>query len=121
MIKPFALELEGLHALSKLSEHTDVVWNVSFSLDELLFASCSGDCSILLWEFSSLSILRKFDGHLNGVFKVAFSPCQKLIASASDDCTLRLWDISTGAQSPIKFEEHFDNVAVWFLIPKEID
>ena len=40
---------------SMLSGHTGVVTNVAFSPDGQIFASGSWDCSVLLWDFASLT------------------------------------------------------------------
>jgi hypothetical protein len=94
------------------NEHTIVLWDTAtlapraviprahkshgatsarFSRDGILFASCSADKTIKLWNTQTRALVARLKGHKNEVTAVEFSPNNKLIASGSYDHTVKLW------------------------------
>jgi len=81
--------------LHTLSEHTDGVKSVEFSIDSKVVVSASWDRSAKLWNVETGVCVKSFDGHTNGVYHAAFSPDGKRIASSSWDRSVRIWNIET--------------------------
>lgn len=64
----------------------DVDW-----LDKSVFASCSGDCNILICQVGQQKPLFVLTGHTAEVNKIAWDPSKRMLASCSDDFTVRVW------------------------------
>jgi WD40 repeat protein len=79
-----------------LQGHGDRVWQVRFSADGQLLASCSYDDTIKLWNPHTGKCLRTFVGHEGAVTSISFSPDQQQLISGSFDQTIKIWDIHTG-------------------------
>jgi WD40 repeat protein len=79
-----------------LSEHTEEVNCVVFSLDGTLLVSGSGDNTVKLWDIQTGGVVKTFYGHTDCVLSVSISADCTQIASGSDDHTICLWDIETG-------------------------
>jgi WD40 repeat protein len=91
---------ETLHLLRTLT-HEGLAWDVKFSPDQQLLASCS-ERQVKVWKVSTGECIKTFSGHTDEVWAVAFSPNGKYLASASDDQTIRLWDIEKDQVNPIR-------------------
>jgi WD40 repeat protein/transcriptional regulator with XRE-family HTH domain len=75
--------------------HTDIVWALSFSPDELTLASGSLDGSLKLWEVEHGALL--WSGwQTGGIEGLAFAPDGGLLASGGHDASVRLWDAQQG-------------------------
>jgi WD40 repeat protein len=79
-----------------LSEHTDRVTSVTFSLDGTSLVSGSCDETIKLWDVQTGGVIKTFHGHTDLIRSISISFNYTTIASGSHDRTIRLWDIQTG-------------------------
>ena len=79
--------------------HSGTVWDVVFSPDGRMLASCSLDNSVKLWKVpkegvpSEITRHINLSGHTSQITGVAFSADGRVLASGSFDQTIRLWDI----------------------------
>jgi len=60
-----------------LKGHNNEVFSVVFSKCGLLFASCSKDKTVKLWESTSGKLINSIDGHHNVISSCCFTPCSK--------------------------------------------
>jgi len=100
--------------LYKLHEHLDRVFCVTYSkVNNIcreknygqIFASCSADGAIKIWQVGCGKSLKTLRGHSGGVYSVAFSSDGEAIASGGADKTIKLWDVATGELVNV-FEGH---------------
>ncbi len=100
--RPFVIEAEialrnaNQHHDTYLTGHTEWITSISFSPDNRLIVSGSGDKTVRIWDVSSGHMTHCLYGHDSCVDSVAFSPDGKLIGSASRDKTIRIWDVQSG-------------------------
>ena len=91
-------------------EHTGKIRCVAFSRDGKMFATGSGDNTLILWETESRRRLSPpLAGHSAPVLVAAFSPDGKRLASGSDDRSVILWDVAT-RQGTGRLIGHTDSV-----------
>jgi len=81
-----------------LTGHSHEIHAVSFSSDNKLLASGSGDYTIKIWNAAKGSIVMTLLGHEGPIESVAFSPDDKYLVSGGYDGTVRIWDIATGKE-----------------------
>ena len=79
--------------------HSDKVWSVCVTRDNLFAFSGSADKSIKQWSLSGFgtsfgSCVATFIGHSRSVKAVCLSPDDKFLYSGSDDNTIKKWSIS---------------------------
>lgn len=79
--------------ITTLSGHTGPVTCAKYSPDGLLLATCSSDCTIMIWYTKSAKLIATLTGHSQGISSVSWSPDSRCIASASDDKTVRVWEV----------------------------
>lgn len=91
--------MEAGHLLHTLQGHTDDVTFTLFSPDGCVFAACSADQTVRLWNTATWTSIGTLEGHLRKVNHIAFSSNNALLASCSADATIRVWNIAS--QTPI--------------------
>jgi WD40 repeat protein len=89
-----------LYAADKLvhtiSAHRDLIYDLGFSPDGKLLATCGYDRLIRLWDTTTGKLVRELKDHSDAVYAVAFSPDGKLLASGAADRAVKVWDVATG-------------------------
>lgn len=81
---------------SKISAHSDKVYNISLSPDGEWLTSASKDGKVKLWKTDKYKRTNTFSKHQSDVNTADFSPDGKFIVSTSDDKYILVWDITTG-------------------------
>ncbi|RHZ70583.1 hypothetical protein Glove_269g63 [Diversispora epigaea] len=75
---------------------TDVAWK-----DDRIFASCSNDKKIFLWDFKTKERpTMEFAGHDDEVFSIKWDPTKNYLASCSKDGKCKIW--SEGNHAPLQ-------------------
>ncbi|XP_059611524.1 DDB1- and CUL4-associated factor 10 homolog [Phlebotomus argentipes] len=87
--------------------HTDCVNCVKF-LDDRMFASCSDDCSVVLWDVRNLKTrVRTLLGHSNWVKNIEYSKKDNLIVTSGFDGSIFTWDINSTTESGLLYRNVF--------------
>ena len=76
-------DLQSGKLLNTYEGHTDYLYSVAISPDNLKVASGSGDYTIKLWDLESGKLLKTYGGHRDEVRSVAISPDNLKVASCS--------------------------------------
>lgn len=108
---------------SRLTTHTDEVWDVQFSHNGAMFASASKDATAIIWgipkdtgwngggggggsgggggtAYGQPAVLHILVGHTDAISFLAWSPDDTMLLTGGhnvDDGTVRIWHTSTGA------------------------
>ena len=86
----------GFKLLHTLRGHKGIIYEIAWSQNGQILASCSEDKTIRLWSGLNGEFLNILEGHTEWVRSITFSPNNLTLASASDDGDIRLWNIATG-------------------------
>ncbi|XP_076813186.1 putative cytosolic iron-sulfur protein assembly protein CIAO1 homolog [Clavelina lepadiformis] len=108
-----------LECIETIQGHNDRVWDVKWSPNGMLLASCGTDKTIRIWgkegnKWVCKSILQ--DGHQRTIRKLGWSPCGNMLASASFDATVCVWDKRSGefeSSATLEGHENEAKAAVW--------
>ena len=80
--------------------HYEELCNIKFSLDSSIFATCSNDCSVKIWDQRNLEKPTcVFEEHEAAVKALSWSPLNKNIIATgggTSDKTIKIWDITKG-------------------------
>ncbi|XP_076759821.1 DDB1- and CUL4-associated factor 10 homolog [Xylocopa sonorina] len=88
-----------IHAID--NAHTDCVNYVRF-LDQRMFASCSDDRTVALWDARNLKQkIRTLEGHSNWVKTIEYSPKDSLLLTSGFDGSIYTWDINSFTENSI--------------------
>jgi WD40 repeat protein len=87
---------EGNKLAHKFDAHRDLIYDLAFSPDGKVLATCGYDRLIRLWDTANGKLLRDLKDHSDAVYAVAFSPDGKLLASGAADRAVKIWDPTTG-------------------------
>jgi len=79
--------------------HLGFISCLTFSPDQRILASASGDKTIRLWGAYTRELKRTLNGHSDTVWSVAISPDGQTLVSGSADKTILVWSLS-GYQQP---------------------
>ena len=105
--------LEFFNCSSTVTEHSQTVWNVAWSPNGLVLASCGGDQTICLWSIDNEGQwklkAKLVDAHERTIRRVAWSPDGRFILAASFDATTSVWENQEGGFAPIAALEGHEN------------
>ncbi|XP_053975782.1 DDB1- and CUL4-associated factor 10 [Hylaeus anthracinus] len=94
-----------IHAIE--NAHTDCVNCVRF-LDQRMFATCSDDSTVALWDARNLKQrIRTLHGHSNWVKNIEYSPKDSLLLTSGFDGSIYTWDINTFTENSILYTRVF--------------
>jgi WD40 repeat protein len=79
-----------------LNGQSSVVFSLTFSPDNKIRATGSGDTTVKLWDAATGKLLRTMEGHTQLVRSVAFSPDGRLLASGGGKNETKIWSVTTG-------------------------
>jgi hypothetical protein len=80
----------------QISAHRDHIYDLSFSPDGKVLATCGYDRVIHLWDTSTGKLIRDLKDHSDAVYAIAFSPDGKLLASGAADRAVKIWYVASG-------------------------
>ena len=101
---------DGRVSKNVLEGHKGIVFQVCFSVDKILLASCSDDRSIRLWNRSSGKLVRKLKDRYSRILTCQFSPVGSLIAAVVDGERVRIWSVTSGEIVNVLEGHHSDPV-----------
>jgi WD40 repeat protein len=82
--------------LKRIEAHKDVIYDLAFSPDGKMLASCGYDRLIKLWDAATSNEIRVLKDHSDAVYSISFSPDGALLASGAADRAVKVWDVETG-------------------------
>nr|XP_012143917.1 PREDICTED: DDB1- and CUL4-associated factor 10 isoform X2 [Megachile rotundata] len=97
MFDPLSRRL--IHAID--NAHDDCVNCVRF-LDQRMFATCSDDSTVALWDARNLKQrIKTLQGHSNWVKNIEYSPKDSLLLTSGFDGSIYTWDINSFTENNI--------------------
>jgi WD40 repeat protein len=104
-------ETEGGKELKTFKAHDAAVYDVAFSPDGALLATCSTDKLAKLWDWKAETPAEKakLEGHGDAVWGVAWAKDGALLATCSADRKIKLWDAAGKEEATL--EGHKDWVS----------
>ena len=94
---------EGGKELKTIKAHEAAVYDVAFSPDGALLATCSTDKLAKLWDWKAETPAEKakLEGHGDAVWGVAWSPDGSTLATCSADRKIKLWNAEGKEQATL--------------------
>ena len=77
------------------ADHKDWIGGLDFHPRGSHLVTCSGDCTVKLWDFKKTSCVATFKQHIHPVWSVSFNDTGEFIVSGSMDSTAKLFDVPT--------------------------
>ncbi|KAL6263504.1 hypothetical protein P5V15_006295 [Pogonomyrmex californicus] len=103
MFDPLCRKL--IHAID--NAHNDCVNCVRF-LDQRMFATCSDDSTVALWDARNLKQrIRTLQGHSNWVKNIEYSPSDSLLLTSGFDGSIYTWDINSFTENSFVYNRVF--------------
>ncbi|TKR68269.1 hypothetical protein L596_024270 [Steinernema carpocapsae] len=101
----------------ELSGHRMPVNRVIFHPKYTIFASCSEDSTIKIWDFESGEYDRTLKGHTAAVQDICFDKTGILLGSCSADLTIKIWDFSNSYDCLKTLKGHDHNISSITFVP----
>uniref|UniRef100_A0A1A9VVF7 WD_REPEATS_REGION domain-containing protein n=1 Tax=Glossina austeni TaxID=7395 RepID=A0A1A9VVF7_GLOAU len=87
--------------------HSDNVNCIKF-LDDRMFATCSDDTTVALWDLRYLKMkVRSLHGHSNWVKNIEYSQNDKLLVTSGFDGSIFTWDINSHTEQGLIYQKVF--------------
>ena len=110
--------VQGSHMVKQdLVGHRDIVFQVCFSPDKVMLASCSNDKKIILWNRSSGKSVGKLKDPYSKVLTCQFSPDGTLIAAVVDGERVRIWNTIGGQVVNVLEGHHIEAITCCAFSP----
>jgi WD40 repeat protein len=90
-ILPAIAQGQDEYLIESIKAHQGIADGVAFSPDGSIFASCSGDKTIKIWNAQSLKAIDTINCN-SWVTSIVISPDGSILASGFHDNTIKLWD-----------------------------
>ncbi|WP_292436510.1 TIR domain-containing protein [Methylobacter sp.] len=109
-------DLDAAECLASLKGHSDIVYSVQMTADQMFAVSGSEDKTVKIWSLATASCVASLEGHQSAVMSVALSPDDRIIVSTGlEDKTVRLWDLKSGdCLQVIKYNKNLFPTSVAF-------
>jgi WD40 repeat protein len=78
--------------------HSDTIFDVEFSPDGKLIASCAADRFAKVHSAETGAFVRAFEGHTHHVMGVSWRADGRMLATSGADMSVKVWDFLTGDQ-----------------------
>jgi WD40 repeat protein len=80
--------------------HGDALVAATFSADGRRILSAGGDCTVRVWDATTLEPIHTFRGHRGPIRCLAISSDGKFLVSGSTDRTVKVWDLTQLRKRP---------------------
>ena len=87
-------DIKSGESKQEFASHTGLVLDIDWR-NQISFATCSADKSILVWKLGEKDPLRTWKGHTNEVNMIKWDSSGRMLASCSDDKSAKIWSISS--------------------------
>ena len=88
-----AYDVETKKEIQTLARHTSRVVSVAFSVDAKSVVSCSGDSSVIVWQYAENTWHKLEKPHGGPVNYAVFKGSEKEIITTGSDCSIMHWNL----------------------------